>query len=373
MTIGVMGCLPTLPMDFPVTYPENAGNMIHANAPFEMFDDCVFIRDGINKLRGEVNFSSFVNKYCSHLVITLANTLKFGEVDGTKYIRLIEFIEKINVPVVVFGLGIQSIEDDYSNMSLPSEAIDFIKLLSEKSRMIGVRGDMTKKALYDLCGVDNVMITGCPSFFSRPHTLPMLRKNLANPIGRIAYNGTHYYKAMENKMLFSAVRQDEFLVEPVNKHNHIYYQSILRGEASNQFVPYYFKEQVKKEKIQKSELKAYFQSRYKLFRGVSEWYSFNEEFVSATYGTRFHANMASLISGKPALWVTHDARTRELTQFLNLPSVAIEDACNVKGKDLLDSYMNYDSFFETIGDLYDNFNNYLTINGLPKIKYFEYL
>lgn len=40
-----MGCLPKLPAEFPVTMPENAGNMIHGNAPFEMYPHAVFYQD----------------------------------------------------------------------------------------------------------------------------------------------------------------------------------------------------------------------------------------------------------------------------------------------------------------------------------------
>lgn len=372
MTIGVMGCMPSLPITFPISYPENAGNMIHANAPFEMFDDCVFIRD-TKRFRNEENFSSFVNKKCSNLIITLANTLKFGETNGEKYVRLLEFIDKINKPITIFGLGIQSKNDDIHSMSLPPEAIEFIKVLSQKTELIGVRGELTKKALHELCGIDNVMVTGCPSFFSRPHTLPALRKNLSLNSGRIAYSGTHYHQETEGSMLCSAIKSDYFLIEPVSKHNHIYHQSILRGEPSYPLTPYFLNKFIKNSTLEKKEIKQYFQTKYRIFRNTTEWYMFNEEFVKATYGTRFHVNMASLISGKPALWITHDSRTRELTDFLHLPSIPVEDTYNRTGQELIETNMDYSKLLENIGDLYDNFNKYLEINKLPKIKYFEFL
>lgn len=373
MTIGVMGCLPSLPIEFPISYPENSGNMIHANAPFEMFHDCVFIRDHKSKFKGQKNFSEFVNKHCSHLIITLANTLKFGETDGSKYIRLIDFIEKINVPIVVFGLGIQSINDEHENLSLPNEAIEFIKILSKKSNIIGVRGELTKVALHDFCGVDNVMVTGCPSFFSRPHTLPLLKNNLKLMEGKIAYNGTHYFKDAEKVMLYRSIKNNEFLIEPVNKHNHLFFQNILKQKNKEESIPYYFKNAIKNNDLKREELYDHFGINYKLFRSVKEWYEFNEEFVKATYGTRFHVNMASLISGKPALWVTHDSRTRELTKFLNLPAVPLEVANQLSGEELIDNFMNYDNFFENVGDLYENFNTYLKLNKLPILNFMKYL
>lgn len=35
------------------------------------------------------------------------------------------------------------------------------------------------------------------------------------------------------------------------------------------------------------------------------------------------------------------------------------------------SYINYDRFFKNINQLFNNFNEYLEVNGLPKIKTFE--
>jgi hypothetical protein len=371
MNIGVMGCKLALPIDFPVTYAENAGNMIHANAPFEIFNNCIYA-DNASGFKGEKNFVEFVNKHCSHLIITFANTLKIGETDGSKYIRLLEFINKINKPIVVFGLGVQSNSDDIEGQEILGEAKELIKLLSEKSEMIGVRGEITKGIICNSCDVSNIMVVGCPSIFSRPQTLPILKKNLSMAIGRIAYSGTHYHLPMENQMLYSAITEDEFLIEPVNKHNHLYYQNILRGNLPDSAVPYFLNKYIKKELLSQNVINFYFQSRYKLFRNVSDWYLFNEEFVKATYGTRFHVNMASLISGKPALWITHDSRTRELVKFLHLPSLPIEEAFNKSGEELIATYMDYSAFFENIFDKFDNFNKYLKINKLPQINYHQY-
>ncbi|MDR3178224.1 MAG: polysaccharide pyruvyl transferase family protein [Campylobacteraceae bacterium] len=370
MKIGVIGCKPSLPMDFPVFYAENAGNMIHANAPFEMFHNCVYAYD-TKSFQGEKDFISFVDKHCSHMIITFANTIKLGDIDGSKYIKLMELIEKCSKPIVVFGLGIQS-EDDNISEKINENAKRFIKLLSKKTTVIGVRGEMTKNVLCMQCDVNNVMVTGCPSIFSRPHVLPMLKSNLSMQIGRIAYSGTHYHFPSENQMFYSAIIEDEFLIEPVNKHNHIYYQNILRGECPEHNIPYYLNKYIKKSNLSIEVISSYFQSRYKLFRDINSWYSFNKEFVKATYGTRFHVNIASILSGKPALWITHDSRTRELVNFLHLPSVSIEQACNIKGKDLISNYMDYSDFFRNIFDLYENFNKYLKINDLPEINFYKY-
>ena len=40
--------------------------------------------------------------------------------------------------------------------------------------------------------------------------------------------------------------------------------------------------------------------------------------------------MVAMQNGLPTLWVTHDSRTRELTDFLHLPSVPLEMIGKIK-------------------------------------------
>lgn len=366
--IGVMGCLPRLPSDFPLTYPENSGNMVHANAPFRIFKNAFFIKDFDYSALGYSNFADFVNKKCSHLVITLANTLKIGDIDGAKYTRLSKFVSSIDRPVVVFGLGVQSKEQNLSEATLPKEAVGLIEQLSRKSYYLGVRGEYTKKVIEKLCDVKNVYVTGCPSIFSNPSAFKALRENILNPVGRPAYSGTHYHQDYEKKLLINAIKADHWLVEPVNKLNHGFYLRSLIDDVAHADVPYFLKGECKAgDKEALSRLKNYFLTRYRLFRNVEDWYQFNWESVSYTYGSRFHVNMASLVSGKPAVWFTHDARTKELVDFMCLPSLDILSEEAQGSNNILDC-VSYEKFFDNLGWLQNNFNEYLRANGLPRVE-----
>ena len=74
--------------------------------------------------------------------------------------------------------------------------------------------------------------------------------------------------------------------------------------------------------------------------------------------------MATLLAGKPALWVTHDSRTRELVDFLNLPSVSLAELEGQTLKDL-PNLAAYDSMFERLEDRFDNWANYMEAHDLP--------
>lgn len=366
--IGVCGCLTYLPDLFPIDFSENSGNMVHANAPLQIFENTVHIKDLSYINFGYENFVSFVNQKCSHVVITLANTLGIDNPDGSKYLKTIDFLNKIEKPLVVFGLGIQAKGLDFDSATLPSEAIESVRLLSKKSKLLGVRGRSTKAVLERICGVSNVFVTGCPSVFSDIKQTYEIPNNIKNPIGVPAFSGTRYFENEENLLLKQSVQSGHWLVETVNKFNHEFWIKVMQGSVSISDAPYFMKRFLTTNSIKEFEkLQRHFEVRYRLFRTTRDWYRFNKDFVSFSYGTRFHANMAALICGKPAVWLTHDERTRELTEFMHLPSVDIKDAqeldfCAPPKKDL------YDDFFDHYPKLIDNFNEYLGTNDLPLLK-----
>lgn len=369
MTIAVTGCRRELPGTFPLETPENSGNMIHGNAPFEMFENCFFRYEDYWRVTGAKTFSEFVNRHCSHLVVTLANTFRMNADDGSKYERLHSFLRSIDKPIVIFGLGVQSDTDDVTSGTLPTEAIKLMKFLGERCAAVGVRGALTQRVFKHFAHVDNTFITGCPSLFSRPEQIAELARNLhPTAAGLPAYCGTKFHTDGEKPMLYRAIRAGAYLIEPVNRFNHEYYVKASQGVSTAE-IPYFLKgyKGFSSRSDVDAEIREYFASKYRLFRHTKPWYQFNAESVSFTYGTRFHVNMASLLSGKPALWVTHDARTRELADFLHLPNISQRDAVELEPQEIR-GLLVYDDFFANIGRLFDNFNEYLALNGLPEVK-----
>ncbi|RZN19942.1 MULTISPECIES: polysaccharide pyruvyl transferase family protein [unclassified Escherichia] len=370
--IGVIGCLPELPVDFPLLIPENSGNMVHAEAPLRMFSRAVHYRDSSFILSGETNFKDFVNKTCSHLIITLANSLSLEKPSPDKYKRLLDSLKQYDVPIIVFGLGIQSSVRDINKAELCKEAIELLDFLSFKAMYLGVRGEFTKKVIEKCTNIKNVFVTGCPSLFSDPIALRVLYEKYTKRDFNVAsINVTNLSRVSEKQLFERAVLSNSFFIEPVNKRTHQYYIDLIK-EKKDAELPYYFKSMVNNNEssLNKEQLDLYIKTKYRLFRNTKTWYEFNRECVDYTFGTRFHVNMASVLSGVPALWLTHDARTLELTEFFNLPSIDL-DAINSMSLSQIKSYISYDKFFKNINKLFNNFNEYLEVNGLPKIKTFQ--
>ena len=367
-TLGVMGCLPELPPEFPVDMAENAGNTIHGMAPFEMFAGAAFYKDPRFSSEGSLgNFVDYVNRECSHLIVTVANFIKLGDDNGTRYARFQDFLSKIEVPIVIFGLGAQSPTQDLEATTLPSEAIELFKFLGDSTEAVGVRGHFKANVFEHFAGVTNTFVTGCPSFFSRPAAFDALRRNVdLIPQGDIAYNGTTYHEASEKRLLIQAIQQDHYLVEPVNKFTTRFHEELQDG-ASEPEIPWFLKGPVKNGTLTRRQVETYFRDRFRLFRKPEPWYEFNASKVSRTYGTRFHVNMASILSGVPALWLTHDSRTEELTDFLRVPRVNKEEAIELTVDQLL-AHIDYAPMFAALDGLFDNFNSYLLTHGLPPTR-----
>lgn len=368
-TIAVIGCKTTLPIEFPIEFSENSGNMIHGRAPLELFPKAFHSEDTNRPWGNTSSFRTWANAEASHVIITLANTIRMDRSEGASYLKLINNLETYSGELVVFGLGIQSTSMDLESATLPPEAIELMKYLGERCKAVGVRGEFTAKAFSHFAGVENTVVTGCPSLFSQPSAIKELYENWKTPKPGIrAYSGTNYNRPEERLMLRDSIKANQFLIEPVNSRNHAFYlESTTPSPDSKLTPPFYLNRYLNDKSLTISEIRNYYAKYYRLFRNVNTWYDFNRESVSLTYGTRFHVNMASLLSGTPALWITHDARTEELTDFCHLPRISLTKAIEMSPEEIEQAYDPSD-FFDNIRDKFNNFNNYLDIFGLPAVK-----
>lgn len=244
LKVAVAGCLTSMPGQFPLEMAENAGNMIHGRAPFEMFPDAIGIRKHQGRGLDPGSFRKYVNEESSHLIMTIANFLKVDVDDGSRFERFQKYLESFDSELVIFGLGIQAPTADLSNHTLPREAISLMRYLGERCKTVGVRGPLTAEAFKTFADVENTFVTGCPSFFSRRSAFRTLRRNLRQrKLGLRAYSGTQYHREEERQMLATAIRHGAFLVEPVNKFNHQFFLDSLTRRKP-EAAPWFYKDLV---------------------------------------------------------------------------------------------------------------------------------
>lgn len=374
--IAVAGIATSMPLEFP-SFDENAGNMIHGMAPHELFNNAIDTRrSGWRRYFTGKDAISFINSQCSHYVYSFANFIQFHNFRQEKrdaYKNLISILGQAEVPLIPLGIGAQA--PDHSNISaddLPSEAIEFMKFLGEKAELISVRGEFTARVFRELAGVENTVVTGCPSFFSQPQAFKKLYDFVQSPeksLG-VAFNATKLRDPHERRLMLRSVLQDMYWVEVHDDETHQFALKAL-NDPNNAEVPSYWSVYVDSDRprVTKEELINHFSRRYRLFRDVQPWYQFHSEETRFSFGTRFHGNMAALLAGRPGMWVTHDSRTKELTRTLHLPNIPLEEAVEMTTPDLeAKAHNDLGALFDNLQPMFDTFNGFLDHYGLPAQK-----
>lgn len=370
--IATSGIRKELPIEFPLDLVENSGNIIHGTAPERIFPNTMSsLEQNWRAATGHSSFREFVDDECTHIIITMANLFRINDHSDKMRDRYRHFIRSITgytKPLVIFGMGAQkSGESRFDTSMLPKEGLEALRAIGDKATAVSVRGDFTKEMLESVIGPcdDRVFVTGCPSYYSNPSAFKEIQTRVERGVtGPFAINLTDYRRNAEKSLLSQAVAEGHYLIEPFNREVHRFAVNEINRTPIK--IPTEFEFLVGDDNLNRTEneVRAWATKRYKLFRDVKSWFDFNREFVGATVGTRFHVNMASMLSGIPAVWVTHDVRTQELCDALSLPNVAIGEA---EGKSISEiiGKVDFEPFFRDVPTHFKRFERFLEASGLP--------
>lgn len=272
--------------------------------------------------------------------------------------RFIDFFNRVDNPITFCGLGAQSTK----LLNTPKKLVDslqpvqkkFFKMLSERATSIGVRGDFTAECL-SLMGIHNFRVIGCPSFYKYLNGLypDITVTNLCG--GGIQMTVTpgiaEYSKLLELGMenqCFWIIQEMREYPQTMNifGRNVVSYKWLLKNIPGT--------------RLNGKKILEYNSKLSRVFWDIQSWNDFyKKENIKFAFGTRFHGNMAALRNGIPALWITHDSRTRELTSYMHLPSI---DATEISKVNKLEELLEYCDYTELK-------KNYKALS----IKYVEYL
>ncbi len=100
----------------------------------------------------------------------------------------------------------------------------------------------------------------------------------------------------------------------------------------------------------------------KVFSDPREWFAAVER-VDFVLGTRFHGCLAGQLVGVPCVVFVHDARTREMCDLLQLPSMDVRKVDRIDVRELYDA-LNLESLVTTYPRLYRNYVDFLDENDL---------
>ena len=105
----------------------------------------------------------------------------------------------------------------------------------------------------------------------------------------------------------------------------------------------------------------------KIFYNVSDWTKALWDY-DFSFGTRFHGNVAALLAGVPALFVSHDSRTKELTDYFDFPSISYTAIDQMKVQDIVEK-IDYSTFTNNYLNLVNVFARFYEENNVEHTLY----
>ena len=340
----------------------NTGNMFIGSGlynNFECAEKCY--HPGFHKIP-----SSEFDNYYDLLAIPASNFVN-NQTDLEDHFN---YFSRTKVRMFCFGLGSQLLPEQEVLLKPGTER--FLRLVSERSGSIGVRGAFTAEVLWNL-GIRNLSIVGCPSLLSlgasqlerlareRP-TLTKFCVNFSNNV-RLHSMGAAAMKSSENDLFRRCISENSYYILQNEVPEISFLEAILAGqndraEACLDRICASFAVSSDKEDVRK-----YLAQRLRIFFNIPDWTACTST-MSASIGSRFHGNIAALMSGVPALFLVHDMRTRELCEFFHLPHVMLDRP--YKAESLIERMLSvdYEDFMRYFAAIRTEWILFLNRNGL---------
>lgn len=340
---------------------DNTGNMIHSHAAYSLFDKSESVSIDLS----DQNIQNIRSKF-SHIGFIAATNLPVNSlpsyINGHKLAA--DFIEKLDLPVCVFGFGSQAkLTDTIHKSSVNQHSVRLLRVLADHAHTIGVRGEFTA----DLCakyGVRNTSVVGCQSAY--------LAATMRAPVNQVigdqpcihitnSHDEIHLLNlAIKNNI--SIIGQGD-LTETAIINN-----KISRADFISNNENYHLSRAVDRclqlGLFSRGDYFDYIKNHFRKFYDVHSWRSHIANHHDFCIGTRFHGNMAAFQAGVATIWLEHDMRTKELCDHFSLPKMA---ASNIKKfSSFKDIAVTYDesNFWKQIPARTHEFLEYLNDNGV---------
>lgn len=338
---------------------NNVGNLVYAYSIYRGLmtePDIEFIPTKYRVLRLDVDK---INDECDSFIIPLADFIRQDRIDAIK--NMTKIINKLKIPCIIVGIGVRG-KYDYENKGINFKddevAYNFFKAVLNKSAMIGVRGEITGDYLKKLGFIPekDYTVIGCPSFYTYGTDLKLKTGNISEN-SKMAYNNT----------VMAGNNVQEFLFRESERFQDSYYYPQKLEELRTLYIgtKYRFKRKISgyPDTI---ESPVYMKDKVNFHTHYCSWKNDLSE-RDFSIGPRFHGNVMAILSGIPAVWITHDARMRELVDYHKLPQINASELN--ENTDILEIFAkaDYKSFLESHKENFIHYVDFLNKNGIPHI------
>lgn len=338
---------------------NNSGNLLFAYSMSRTLytedTEINFVPD-IDVLNGEISHE-FINENYDYLVLPMANS--FRKTYAPILNKWSELIEKLRIPCVVTGIGVQmAYEPDITGKHpYDDSARRFIKAVLNHSHSVGVRGVITQAYLNHL-GFRDIDVTGCPSIEMFGPGIKIREKKPLTKESAVCVTGS----------FSSPLNFNKFMVKNFELLPNYYFMPQFNDDLRLMYLgaPFYAANEAQQLYPHDISSEVLINDKARFFIDMPSILKFNES-IDFNYGTRIHGAIGCLLGGVPSLLFTSDARTRELADYHNVPSMPVSIIDD--DTDIFEIYEKTDFSIVSNGheERFNHFVDFLNNNGLPHI------
>lgn len=336
---------------------NNSGNVIFAQAAHRTIS-VPRAEVSVDHARANPKDAAKINEHFDQYFLPLANAFRptFQPLD-----RYSELIEKLTIPVVVAGVGVQmnaqSSNPDHLDGVRPSIE-RFMRAVLARSASVGVRGETTYEYLRSIgFSEDEVTVIGCPSLFQYGDTLKIKPVGEVTPDSLMTINISPYQPRMGPITTATVARYPNLRYVP---QDILTMRLMLFGEEPHNAdsyasdVPYRSQDYLIRHK------------RAQFFIDPTAWMKWLSG-RDYSFGTRIHGNITSLLAGTPAFVIAHDSRTRELVEYHEIPYALLDSVPpDVDVRDLF-ATADYTAFHANQSSRFQNYLKFLEHNDIEHV------
>jgi len=342
----------------------NAGNLIfpYSLCKTLMVDNEVAI-DCIrtDKVFSQKDVDRFNAEY-DCFVMPLANAFRKSFI--VELNKLTNLIERLKIPCIVVGVGIQFALDAKldGDHVFDKDVKRFVKSVLDKSALLGLRGEITAQYLAKLGFHEDkdFSVIGCISMYMHGPKLPDIKRTNLTHESVVSFSRKPELPAHFHEFIEKCIAEfpNHYFI-PQNLFDfRLLYSGIPLSMTYKGKIPPGYPQTIAHE--------SFVQNKVRGFINVPSWLEFLKN-IDFSFGSRIHGNIMPILAGTPSFIFVPDARILELARYHNIPHMPIND---IKSDiNILDIYHKTD--FNTVhtghAERFENYIKFLNANGLDHI------
>ncbi|MDI5885845.1 polysaccharide pyruvyl transferase family protein [Cobetia amphilecti] len=351
----------------------NKGNMIHRESISSLLKVDRNKSAYVNLFRlynscSNEEFSCYIKDNFDVVIFTMANFIR----KGTGEEKLAKIVDLIDVPLYVFGVGLQDDLPRDANV-LSHEAVRLLRLFNDKARIFGTRGKYTESWLHAI-GCNNAVALGCPSMFVYP-------KNIVSSTP---------YKCNDKSKIITAGHFNPRLLSSDEENRSHYLMRLFEGRE----VSYVFQSELFSFKtllniddcydgasctINSAAINKCVSSFCNIDNPFTKYYYFNStdawRLACSHYdlyiGDRIHGGVAAFQTGIPSIVLYQDLRVKEIAEYYKMPSMSIDKSLELGLNAAVEEVLNQgsiDKFINRYKVVYKKFYNIMVGEGFSFVN-----